>query len=53
MKFLYSITEGDILRFEETCKLNYVFVLNFLAFETENKGLVKNIKTKPVLQVNP
>lgn len=49
---IYRLADGDPLRFSEITKLNMIFVFNFLSFELENKKLVSNIRTKPVVTMN-
>lgn len=48
-KFIYRLADGNVLKFEEASKLNIVFAFSFLSFESDNKNIVLNTKTKPVV----
>ena len=51
MRYLYRMADGDPLRFDAVCKLNFVFTLSFISFEQENKEIVRNTKAKPTYQI--
>lgn len=39
--FFYTLAKGDITKFEEITKLNFVFTMNVKSFEQDNQGIKK------------